>query len=155
MKSQLIGKDLDVGKIESRRRRGRQRMRWLDGIVDSVNMNLSKLQETVEDRGAWGAAVHGVTEWDMTEQLNNSSSSRTATHRELAFRMPAVSPRVDQRCRTATFTFSGVLAKFIFLFAQTGTAALKERNARSAFKSVLHFCHLPTVSCLFSLYFRR
>ena len=51
-----------LGKIEGRRRRGRQRMRWLDGITDSVGMNLSKLWETVEDRGAWPAAVHVVTE---------------------------------------------------------------------------------------------
>jgi len=49
-----------LGKIEGRRRRGRQRMRWLDGIADSVNMNLSKLWEIVEDRGAWHAAVHGI-----------------------------------------------------------------------------------------------
>ena len=49
-----------LGKIEGRRRRGRQKMRWLDGIMDSINMNLSKLQETVKDRGAWRTAVHGV-----------------------------------------------------------------------------------------------
>ena len=54
-------KTLMVGKIEGKRRRGQQRMRWLDSIIDSVDMNLSKLQETVKDRGAWRAAVHGAT----------------------------------------------------------------------------------------------
>ena len=67
-----LEKTLMLGKIEGRRRRGWQRMRWLDGIIDSMNMSLSKLWETVKDREAWGSAVHEeITEW-TTAMLNTS-----------------------------------------------------------------------------------
>ena len=56
-----LEKTLALGKIEGRRRRERQRMRWLDGITDSVDMKLSKFQEIAEDRGAWSATIYGVT----------------------------------------------------------------------------------------------
>ena len=56
-----LEKTMMLGKVEGQRRRGKQRMRWLDSITDSMYMNLSKLQEIVKDRGAWHAAVHGIT----------------------------------------------------------------------------------------------
>ena len=69
----LLKKSLMLGRIKGRRRRGHQRIRCLDGFTDAMNVNLGKLREIVRDSEAWRAAVHGVTESDMTGQLNNTN----------------------------------------------------------------------------------
>ena len=65
-----------LGKTEGKRRRGERKMRWLDGIIDSVDMGLSKLREIVKDREAWRPTVPGVTESDMTLRLNKENNKR-------------------------------------------------------------------------------
>ena len=77
-----------LGKIEGKRRRGQQKIRWLDHITDSVVMNLSKLWKIVKDRAAWCVAVHEVTELGMTWRLNNNSILQAKIHFTLSRNFP-------------------------------------------------------------------
>ena len=144
-----LEKTLMLGKTEGKRRKGRQKMRLLDGIIDSVDMSLSQVWETVKDREAWHVAVLEVAESDMTDRMNNDNSHPWICRSDFPIKLPAASIKItlvsgNDFSRAAT---TGASRSSCSVHPATQNSHLNSADPIAAFFIILHPSLSPVGFC--------